>query len=439
ARPAHGQGELTEITLVESVIGSPKYMSPEQSLGQSLDGRSDIYSLGVMLYQMLIGEVPFAGKTVSELSLQRMEKQVPRLPCPLGHLQPLMNGLLAYEREKRFTDCGELQRSIKSILAQDTARPRSPPNAARDTTPTGDTTVTHMREQSPQAGTKGVLPLPLAAVTLVAAGLALGLAGFVWYWLQEPDLIDLENATPAQLTDVTGEALPAPIGADSPPPSSSAPGTPSGEEFFAFYDAVNSGLVERQATFIGRFPESVFADMLRVKLASDRELFTALQEQADRGDTRAQLVVSELYDTGWAGERSQARARDYARRAARGGNPFAEYHFAMLVLSAAGTDAERREGIQVLEQAANQGFYLAQTVLANYLLEGRLLGRDIDAGLKLLEAAGNQGDRNALFNLGVILDSGLYVERAYPERAKGYFERAAQLGHPQARNYLNEP
>lgn len=439
ARPAHGQGELTEITLVESVIGSPKYMSPEQSLGHSLDGRSDIYSLGVLLYQMLIGEVPFVGKTVSELSLQRMEKQVPRLPDRFGHLQPLMNGLLAYEREQRFTDCVELQRGIKDILALDTARPRPPSNAAHDVTLTGDTTLTHTREQSSRAGAPDALPTRRAAATLVVVGLALGLAWLTWDRLQEPDLLDPGDATTAQLTGVTAETLPAPTSAGAPPPPSPALETPPGEEFFAFYDAVNSGLVERQATFIGSFPDSVFADMLRVKLASDRELLTALKEQADRGDTRAQLVVSELYDTGWAGERSQARARDYARQAAMGDNPFAEYHFAMLVLRAAETDAERREGIQVLEQAANRGFYLAQTVLANYLLEGRLLGRDIDAGLQLLEAAGNQGDRNALFNLGVILDSGLYIERADPERAKGYFERAAQLGHPQARNYLNEP
>lgn len=441
ARPAHGHGDLTDITQVEAVIGSPKYMSPEQSLGRALDGRSDIYSLGVMLYQMLTGEVPFAGKTLSELSLQRMEKQVPRLPDRRGHLQPLMNGMLAYEREQRFADCEALQRAICDALALGATSSRLPSRAALDATLTGDTDLTHTREQSSQTSTPRVLFRPRFVAALIVGCLAVGMALFMWQ-RQEPTPLDPVATNPAPLTGISAEMLPdstAPGATRDAPPTPSPLETPPAEEFFAFSDAANTGLVERQAAFILSHPESVFADMLRVKLASDRALLAALEEQADRGDSRAQLVVSELYDTGWAGERSQARARDYARRAARGGNPFAKYHFAMLVLGAAETDAERREGIQELEQAAEAGFYLAQTVLANYLLEGRLLGSDIDAGLELLEAAGAQGDRNALFNLGRIFDSGLYIQRADPERAQGYFERAAQLGQPQARNYLNEP
>lgn len=440
ARPAHGEGDLTEITQVETVIGSPRYMSPEQAMGYSLDRRSDIYSLGILLYQMLVGELPFAGRTPAELSLQRKEGQMPRLPGRLQHLQALINGTLAYEREARFADCAAVQSAIVDLLAQQPAGARTPSMGPEDITLTGDPHPTQPGEENPRiAAGKLLLPRYVLA-SLIVVCVTMGLAWLVWYERPSPSESDTSSsqlprkpvvATPAEVyLEATGAALPGQMAAlHTPPP----------EEFFAFHDAVNAGLADLEETFVAAYPESVFADMLRVKLAGDRDLLNSLKQQADGGNSRAQLVLSELYDTGWGGEPNKARALDYARRATTGGNPFSEYHYAMLVLAGAQTDAERREGIRALEQSADKGFYLAQTVLANYLFEGRLLGRDIDEGLRLLEESGNQGDRNALFNLAKILDSGLYLEQAEPEQATRYFERAAQLGKIEAKDYLNEP
>ena len=93
----------------------------------------------------------------------------------------------------------------------------------------------------------------------------------------------------------------------------------------------------------------------------------------------------------------------------------------------------------ILEQSTKQGFFLAQTVLGNYLFEGRLLGRDVDESLRLLQSAAEQGDRNALFNLGRIYDGGINLDAPDTERAKAYFSEAARLGHPQAQSYLRDP
>jgi hypothetical protein len=215
--------------------------------------------------------------------------------------------------------------------------------------------------------------------------------------------------------------------------------TPSPSEFFAFYDAVNAGLPDAEASFISAYPDSLFADILRAKVATDSKHIERLEQQATADSARAQLIVSELYDTGWGVVMDKDAALRYAERAAQGGTPFALYHQATLLLSRAQTDAERRAGLRILERSAKQGFFLAQTVLANYLFEGRLLGRDVDESLRLLQSAGEQGDRNALFNLGRIYDGGINLDAPDTERAKAYFTEAAQLGHLQAQNYLREP
>lgn len=432
ARPAHGQRDLTEITQVESIIGSPRYMSPEQSMGQPLDGRSDIYSLGVMLYQMLVGEVPFPGPTPAELSIQRRDNQPPSLPPRLAHLQPLLDGMLAYQREQRFADCRALLAALSTAQA----------SSGRQAGTADSTTVI----ESP-GGTVPIAGLSKAA-TLVrhpafrwsGAALAAALGALALLLVLSAE----EPAGPARDSNVSGAAVAQPaspsVQADGPEPADSeALEIPPAGEFFAFYDAVNSGLPEIEKSFVQAHPDSTLAQILRLKLRSDPAAFDTLFQHADRGVARAQLIASELLDTGWAGQRDPARAREYAAQAASSGNPFAEYHYATLLLNGARTDSERRRGLQLLEQSAAQGFYLAQTVLANHLLEGRLLDRDIPRGLALLEAAGEQGDRHALFNLGKLLDTGLYVEQADPARARRYFKRAGELGLIQAKDYLNEP
>jgi serine/threonine protein kinase len=83
------------ITISHQVRGTPFYMSPEQAAGDSLDARSDLYSLGVIAYELLTGDKPYRGQTVFEILEQHEKAPIPRLPERLAEWQPLIDALLA--------------------------------------------------------------------------------------------------------------------------------------------------------------------------------------------------------------------------------------------------------------------------------------------------------------------------------------------------------
>ena len=83
--------------------GTTCYMSPEQCRKQDVDGRSDIYSLGVVLFEMLTGEKPFKGETHILVALQHIAKPIPRLPEELSRYQLLIDSMMDKDKEKRLS------------------------------------------------------------------------------------------------------------------------------------------------------------------------------------------------------------------------------------------------------------------------------------------------------------------------------------------------
>src|SRR5262249_38203424 len=102
ARPVDGDGQITH---AGSVVGSPSYMSPEQAAGEGLDARSDLFSLGIVLYRMVTHTLPFTGSTTLAI-LRQIDLHAPAAPRELRPETPealsrLIMRLLAKKRDER--------------------------------------------------------------------------------------------------------------------------------------------------------------------------------------------------------------------------------------------------------------------------------------------------------------------------------------------------
>jgi DNA-binding NarL/FixJ family response regulator len=95
--------------------GSPYYMSPEQALGEELDGRTDLYSLGIIFYEMLTTRRPYSGTSAIEVLQQHVNAPLPRLPKPLEHHQSLLDGLLAKSKDERFAHAAQVVEAIAGM------------------------------------------------------------------------------------------------------------------------------------------------------------------------------------------------------------------------------------------------------------------------------------------------------------------------------------
>lgn len=105
----------TQLTQVGMVVGSPRYMSPEQSMAQPLDARSDLYSLGVVFYEMLTGEPPYRAQDVISLAMKHCSAPLPVLPPTQSRYQPILERLLAKTPAERFRSTDALIAALDEL------------------------------------------------------------------------------------------------------------------------------------------------------------------------------------------------------------------------------------------------------------------------------------------------------------------------------------
>jgi len=106
--------QQTSVIRAGQIVGTPTYISPDAILGHTVDGRSDLYSTGVMLFEMLTGKPPYTGNSVGELLLKHTRDDVPRLPSRLAPYQELTERLLAKSPDERFASAAEMLRYVES-------------------------------------------------------------------------------------------------------------------------------------------------------------------------------------------------------------------------------------------------------------------------------------------------------------------------------------
>ncbi len=114
---AKAMDNSSSMTMAGSSIGTPDYMSPEQARAEAVDGRSDLYSLGAMLYEMLTGATPYTGNDPFSIALAHVTQPVPTLPPEHQWLQPLLDGLMAKNLDQRFGSGLEFLAALEKLLA----------------------------------------------------------------------------------------------------------------------------------------------------------------------------------------------------------------------------------------------------------------------------------------------------------------------------------
>jgi eukaryotic-like serine/threonine-protein kinase len=106
-----------DMTETGTIFGTPHYMSPEQGHAEALDARSDLYSLGVILFEMLTGEKPYRADNPMAIVYKHRKAPVPQLPPPLAAVQPVLERLLAKLPGDRFADGAEAAQALEETLA----------------------------------------------------------------------------------------------------------------------------------------------------------------------------------------------------------------------------------------------------------------------------------------------------------------------------------
>jgi serine/threonine protein kinase len=103
------------VTVAGAVMGTPKYMSPEQIGGLELDGRCDIYALGVMFFEMLMTQAPYQSEDYMALAMKHVRDPIPRLPMRFAQAQHFLEKMMVKNRDERFASGAEVAKAARQL------------------------------------------------------------------------------------------------------------------------------------------------------------------------------------------------------------------------------------------------------------------------------------------------------------------------------------
>ena len=113
-----------DVTDTGMIFGTPHYMSPEQGHAEAVDARSDLYSLGVILFEMLTGAKPYRADNPMAIVYKHRKEPLPQLPAQFAAVQPVLERLMAKLPAERFADAQQAAMALEETLSAWLARGR---------------------------------------------------------------------------------------------------------------------------------------------------------------------------------------------------------------------------------------------------------------------------------------------------------------------------
>lgn len=482
----------TVLTTAGEIMGTPAYMSPEQAMGKPTDYRTDIYSLGIVLYQMVTGEVPFKGETPYGVMFRHVNDPLPLprtvapdLPEPVEHV---ILKALAKAPEHRYESAGKLAEALR--MAASTEReelktrifsspvieqPAAEPPPEREANP-----ISISRELSdPDANSAVAIETaprqkrPFLPVLALVGLLAVGIAVFL--------LTKSTAPPPAVPTKPESEVInrPVPIKPPAEPaallpgsetegasqetaPKPPSPTSPE-EDAATLYQKAMHSLDQRNykdaLQYFQRAGENGHAMgfheigyMYRQGLGvtrNDAEAAIWYRKAADQGIAASQSNLGVMYLKGEGVEKNEKEAFKWFMKAAGQGNPSAQFYIATMYRNGISVPADEERALEWYKKAADLGHLQAGEIYEKARADksaedaGALHAKAMQyveqknyaEALRYFQRAGEQGKAESLNELGYMYRRGLGVKKNDFEAAKWY-RKAADQGSAPAWNNL---
>ncbi len=254
-------GQGTGLTQTGAVIGTPQFMSPEQARGLDLDARSDLYSMGLVLYQLATGSLPFEAKDAASLMYMHVH-ETPEAPDVRNKevpawLRDIILKCLAKNPDDRFASAKELRLALAEHKAPELT----------------EKTIVQRRAGEKKSSAVGMIAIA-AIIAIAAAG--------GWFWWQSQEKTAHENVQPTAT---------APVSTDTKAPSAQAPAQPQvSADDLAFQQAEMINTKQAFSTYLDKYPDGSHAvaarDMIGALDEAESKAAEA-KEQADRDRQKA--------------------------------------------------------------------------------------------------------------------------------------------------------